>query len=151
MAKGEPRESVTALDWMTMRPPFTGWPVLAAAVSLAGCVRSSAPTDLGGGLTLSSSQGKPIRLSYAKDVQPVFATDCVSCHSAASAAGGYSVGDFASVMRDVRPGDASSPLVVQTQPLGHMFRYFSGDRLAKSSIVYLWIVEYDADDVAPAR
>ena len=102
-------------------------------------------------MTLSSNAGKPIRLSYAKDVQPLFASDCMSCHNAASAAAGYSVSDFASVMKDVRPGDAKSPLVVQTQPLGHMFQYFTGDRLAKSSIVYLWVVEYDADDVAPVR
>ena len=53
--------------------------------------------------------------------------------------------DYSSVMKDVRPGDPSSPLVVATQPLGHMFGYFSGDRLIKSSLVYMWVVEYDAD------
>lgn len=134
-----------------MGSSFRGWPVLLAVVSLAGCVGSTAPTDSGGGLTPSSSSGRPIRLSYVKDVQPVFATDCVSCHNAASAAGGYSVSDFTSVLKDVRAGDASSPLVVETQPLGHMFVYFSGDRLAKSSLVYLWVVEYDAANTSPDR
>jgi hypothetical protein len=134
-----------------MRPSFTPWPVLAATISLASCVGSTAPSDTGGGLTLSSSSGRPTRLTYANDVQPVFARDCVSCHNAAAAAGNYSVSDFASVMKAVRPGDASSPLVVATQPLGHMFVYFSGDRLAKSSLVYLWVVEYDAANIAPER
>lgn len=59
--------------------------------------------------------------------------------------------DYSSVMKDVRPGDAASPLVVETQPLGHMFQYFSGDKLTKSSLVYMWVVEYDAEDVTPER
>lgn len=90
-------------------------------------------------------------MNYAQDLQPVFASDCVRCHNASSAAGGYSMIDYSSVMKDVRPGDPSSPLVVATQPLGHMFGYFSGDQLMKSSLVYTWVVEFDADDVAPGR
>jgi hypothetical protein len=128
-----------------------GWLAMAVVLPFAACVQKTAPTDVGGGLTLSSSSGEPIRLSYAKDLQPVFAADCVRCHNAASAAGGYSMADYASVMKDVRPGDPASPLVVETQPLGHMFGYFSGDKLMKSSLVYMWVVEYEADDVAEGR
>jgi hypothetical protein len=114
----------------------------------AACVQTTAPTDTGGGITLSSSSGKPIRLSYVNDLQPVFASDCVRCHSGSSASAGYSMTDYASVMTAVRTGDASSPLIVETQPLGHMFTYFSGDALRKSSLVYLWIVEYDAENLS---
>jgi hypothetical protein len=131
--------------------PLARWLALAAVLPFAACVQTVAPTDMGGGLTLSSTSGKPIRLDYAKDLQPVFASDCVRCHNASSPAGGYSMTDYAAVMKDVRPGDSSSPLVVATQPPGHMFGYFSGDRLMKSSLVYMWVVEYDADEVAPAR
>jgi hypothetical protein len=121
------------------------------ALPLAACVQTTAPTDTGGGQTLSSSSGKPIRLTYVNDLQPVFAADCVRCHNAASMAGGYSMSDFASVLKEVRPGDASSPLVVDTQPPGHMFEFFSGDRLMKSSLVYMWVVEYDAEEANHAE
>jgi hypothetical protein len=121
--------------------------LLGAAVTSAACVSTKSPTDTGDGLTLSSSTGKPIRLTYVDDVAPVLASDCRRCHNASSPAGGYSVSDYAAVMRGVRPGDPSSPLVVATQPPGHMFEHFSGDRLVKSSLVYMWVVEYDAIEV----
>jgi hypothetical protein len=124
----------------------TRWLALVAVLPLGACVQATAPTDTGGGLTLSTGSGRPIPLSYTKDLQPVFAGDCVSCHSGPSPAGGYSMVDYMSVMRDVRPGDPSSPLVVETQPLGRMFQYFSGDRLMKSSMVYTWVVEFDANN-----
>ena len=117
---------------------------LALAFPAGACVEPNPPADTGGGLTLTTSSGRPVRLSYTRDVAPVFAADCVRCHNASSPAGGYSMVDYTSVMKDVRPGDPSSPLVVETQPLGHMFQYFSGDRLVKSSLVYTWIVQFDA-------
>ena len=119
---------------------------LAAPLLLAGCVSVVPPTDTGGGLTLSSPEGDPIQLTYEKDLQPVFASDCVSCHSGASPAAGYSMSDYASVVQRATPGDAKSPLVVATQPIGHMYGYFSGDRAAKSSLVYVWVVQYDAQE-----
>ena len=117
---------------------------LVLVLSAVACVQSNPPTDTGAGLTLTTSSGRPVRLSYTSDLAPVFAADCVRCHNASSPAGGYSMVDYTSVMKDVRPGDPSSPLVVETQPLGHMFQYFSGDRLVKSSLVYTWIVQFDA-------
>jgi hypothetical protein len=124
---------------------------LASALLLAGCVSVSPATDRGGGLILSSTEGEPIQLSYERDLRSVFAADCVRCHSAAIPSGGYSMGDYASVMQRVRPGDAKSPLVVETQPTGHMYGYFSGDRSAKASLVYVWVVEYDGQDSARDR
>jgi len=121
--------------------------LLGATVTSAACVPANPPTDTGGGLTLSSSTGQPIRLTYVNDVQPVLASDCLRCHNTSSPAGGYSVSDYAAVMRGVRPGDPASPLVVTTQPPGHMFEHFSGDRHMKSSLVYMWVVEYDAIEV----
>jgi hypothetical protein len=100
---------------------------------------------------LSSTDGEPIQISYERDLRAVFAADCVRCHSAAVRSGGYSMGDYASVMQRVSPGDAKSPLVVETQPTGHMYGYFSGDRSAKASLVYVWVVEYDGQDSARDR
>jgi hypothetical protein len=120
-----------------------------AALLLGACVQARSPTDTGDGLTLSSASGHPLRLTYATDLAPVFATDCLRCHSGSSAAAGYSMSDYASVMRAVRPGDPKSVLVVATQPLGHMFEYFTGDRLRKSSLVYTWVVEHEAIEVDP--
>ena len=122
------------------------WAALAVALSASACVQSNPPADTGGGLTLTTASGRPVRLSYTKDLAPVFAADCVRCHGATSPAGGYSMVDYASVMKDVRPGDPSSPLVVETQPLGHMFQYFSGDPIVKSSLVYTWVVQFDASN-----
>src|SRR6266540_2813020 len=127
----------------TGRIGLRGWLVL-SLLALGGCVTATEPTDMGGGLTLSDDSGRPIRLSYDKDLRPVFEADCVRCHGASSPAAGYAMTDYASVVQAVRPGDAASPLVVETQPLGHMFQYFSGDRLLKSSMVYTWVVEFDA-------
>ena len=125
---------------------------LLMAIPVAGaCVQTHAPTDTGDGLTLSSSRGKPIRITYTDDLRSVFATDCLRCHGASSPAGGYSVADYDSVMKAVRPGDPSSPLVVATQPRGSMFEHFSGDRLIKSSLVYTWVVEYDGINVDEDR
>lgn len=118
--------------------------LLLLVLSLGGCVNANAPTDMGGGLTLTDDNGRPQRLSYTKDLRPVFAEDCVRCHAAPAPAAGYAMEDYASVLKAVRPGDASSPLVVQTLPTGHMFTFFSGDRLLKASMVYTWVVEFDA-------
>lgn len=134
-------------------PAGARWPSLAMMVLLlpVGCVSVTPPTDTGGGLTLSSPEGEPIQLTYEKDLRPVFASDCVRCHGGALPAAGYSMADHASVLQRVSPGDARSPLVVETQPTGHMYRYFSGDASAKASLVYVWVVEYDAQDTARDR
>jgi hypothetical protein len=51
---------------------------------------------------------------------------------------------YAAVMRAVRAGSANSSLVVTTQTRGSMFRYFTGDRAAKSQLVRRWIVDNGA-------
>lgn len=124
---------------------------VATVFALAGCVSVTPPTDRGGGLTLSSPEGEPIQVTYQNDLRPVFAADCVRCHGGAQPAAGYSMTDYASVVRLVTPGDRHSPLVAATQPTGHMYPYFSGDRAAKSSLVYVWVVEYDGQETARDR
>jgi hypothetical protein len=89
-----------------------------------------------------TGSGTPV--AYVPDLQPVFASDCVRCHNNSSARAGYSMSSYQAVLRDVRAGDASSRLVTTTRPGGSMYRYFSGDRTAKSNLVYNWVVVYGA-------
>ena len=43
-----------------------------------------------------------------------------------------------------RPGDASSPVVVDCSPGGSMYRYFTGDAVTKATMVFRWMVVYNA-------
>jgi len=79
-------------------------------------------------------------IAYIPDMQPIFASDCLVCHSDKNAQGRYSMSSYASVMRAVTPGNASSTLVRVTQSNGSMYRYWSGDRQTKASRTRDWVV-----------
>jgi hypothetical protein len=129
---------------------------------LAACVQAVPAKDTGDALpltptspsvtpgpgTTSSPTPAPAALdqplSYDQDLKPIFASDCVLCHSTARPLGRYSMSTYRDVMTDVRPGSASSPLVTVTQSRGSMYRYFSGNRAAKSDLVRRWIVNWNA-------
>jgi hypothetical protein len=51
---------------------------------------------------------------------------------------------YAQVMRAVVAGNARSRLVVTTQSNGSMYRYLSGNRAAKSSLIRQWVVDNNA-------
>lgn len=71
------------------------------------------------------------------------------CHGGGRADGNYRMDTYAQVMAAVRPGSASSALVVTTQPSGRMYRYFSGStatRQAKAAEVLSWVVTYKAQE-----
>ena len=75
-------------------------------------------------------------------MQPLFQSDCVYCHSSRRADGNYAMDSYAAVMKDVRPGDASSTLVTTTQSRGSMYRYWSGsNRDQKAAMVLHWVVD----------
>jgi hypothetical protein len=74
------------------------------------------------------------------DLQAAFTNDCLSCHNQSHAAGNYSMGTYREVLKDVRPFDAASALVVDTQPGGSMYRYWTGDPQAKAALVFNWVV-----------
>jgi hypothetical protein len=87
-------------------------------------------------------------VAYSPDLQPIFNTDCTSCHSGSYAAGRYSVSSYSGVMAAVRAGSASSALVIVTRTNGSMYRFFSGDRAAKSAMINQWVV---TDGAAASR
>jgi hypothetical protein len=111
-----------------------------------GCVQTQPAVDtsnpgIPGGPTAPTSQA----VAYT-DLQPFFATDCFQCHGNGNTFGGYAMNTYPQVMRDVRPGDAASRLVVDTQPSGSMYRYFSGDRQQKADLIFNWVVVNNAQE-----
>lgn len=57
----------------------------------------------------------PVDPSYATDVQPMFSTNCITCHGSAGPSGGYSLsgragtlGDGSDTVPNVIPGSADS-------------------------------------------
>ena len=119
--------------------------LLAAAPYLSGCVQGQPATDTGDpGFPFGPSAIGVQTLAYMPDLKPILDSDCASCHSQARTAGNYSVATYANVMSGQRPGDASSSLVVDCSPGGSMYRYFSGDAVTKATMVFRWMVVYDA-------
>jgi hypothetical protein len=137
------------------RLSFPGAIAALLTIAAAGCVAVQPATDTGTGVgpsslsTASAGSGSTTTaatgpLAYVQDLKPVFDSDCTICHSSSFASGNYSMTTYASIMRDVTPGNANSRLVVWTQPNGTMYRYFTGNRQAKSDMVKQWVVTYAA-------
>jgi hypothetical protein len=109
------------------------------------CVKGQSATDTGDpGFPFGPSAVAVQPLAYVPDVKPILDRDCASCHSGRETRGNYSVATYAAVMDGQRPGDASSSLVVDCSPGGSMYRYFSGDATLKATVIFRWIVYYDA-------
>jgi hypothetical protein len=83
-------------------------------------------------------------LTYATDVQPILASDCVRCHGPSNHQADVDLSTYAAVRRILTPGDPSSLLIVATQPNGLMFNQFSGNRTAKATTIHDWIVSSGA-------
>lgn len=94
--------------------------------------------------TPSPSPSTTTALAYTPDMAPIFASDCLVCHSDRNALGRYSMSSYASVMRAVTAGSASSSLVRVTQSNGSMYRYWTGDRATKAAMTRDWVVTYKA-------
>lgn len=79
-------------------------------------------------------------VAYTQDLQPIFNSDCVPCHGARSPAARYSMTTYSGVMTAVKPRNASSALVIVTQPGGLMYSFLSGDRTAKATMIRTWVL-----------
>jgi hypothetical protein len=124
---------------------------LFVGVALGGCVATQPATDTSNPASPSSTSSTTTStttttgpLAYTPDMQPLFASDCVPCHSGSRPSGNYSMSTYANVMKDVTAGSASSRLVVWTQPNGSMYRYFSADRTGRADMVKRWVVDNKA-------
>jgi len=133
--------------------------ILALAACASNCVQQQAPVDTE--LSTLPTQPTPVgsasptptptpapptnvTIAYIPDLQPVFQTDCVRCHSGSRPDGNYSMQTYAQLMRAVSAGNARSRLVVTTQSNGSMYRYFSGNRGSKSDLLRRWVVDNGA-------
>jgi len=134
----------------TAAPTRRRWlplPVLCAAALAASCVQAQKAGDTGDpGFPFGPTAIGTQPLAYQQDVKPIFDRDCLSCHGARRAAGNYSVQTYAATIDGQRPGDASSSVVVDCSPGGSMYRYFSGDAVTEATMVFRWMVYYNAQE-----
>jgi hypothetical protein len=119
--------------------------VVSATCLVSACIQGQRASDAGDpGFPFGPSAIGTQTVAYVQDIKPIFDRDCLSCHSARRTAGNYSVSTYADVIAGQRPGDARSSLVVDCSPGGSMYRYFSGDAVTDATMVFRWIVYYDA-------
>lgn len=122
-----------------------GGVVLLTSLGISSCVKGQQATDLSDpGLPFGPTPIGTTPLAYVQDIKPIFDRDCASCHGARETAGNYSVSTYANVLAGQRPGDASSSVVVTCSPGGSMYRYFSGDAVTEATMVFRWMVYYNA-------
>jgi hypothetical protein len=121
--------------------------LICASFIVCSCVQAQPASDTGDpGFPFGpSSLGvQPQPLAYVQDIKPILDQDCVECHGGRRTDGGYRANTYAGTMSGQRPGDASSSLVVDAAPGGSMYQYWSGDRTAKATLVFRWMVTYHA-------
>ena len=137
------------LRWLLMGRLLRAWwawaLLLSTALCISACVQGQRATDTGDpGFPFGPSTIGVQTISYVQDIKPIFDRDCAECHGVRENAGNYSVRTYADVLAGQRPGDARSSLVVDCSPGGSMYRYFSGDAVTKATIVFRWMVYYNA-------
>jgi hypothetical protein len=112
---------------------------------VASCVAGKPAADTGDpGFPFGPTSVVAQPLGYNEDIQPIFASDCFSCHNSRDARGGYSVATYADAVAGQHPGNAKSSVVVDCAPGGSMYGYFSGNRVDRATKVFRWLVYYGA-------
>jgi hypothetical protein len=118
---------------------------LSATLCISGCVNGQRAADSGDpGFPFGPSAIGVQTIAYLQDIKPIFDRDCALCHGVRENAGNYSVRTYGDVMAGQRPGDARSSVVVDCAPGGSMYRYFSGDSVTEATMVFRWMVRYNA-------
>jgi hypothetical protein len=130
--------AVSCTNGVSLGPPSAA--DLAASPTAPSTVTTPTPTTP----TPPTTQ----KIAYAPDLQPIFNTDCTSCHGGNRPSGSYSMTTYSGVMKAVTVGSASSALVIVTRSSGSMYRFFSGDRTAKAAMVNQWVL---TDGAAASR
>jgi hypothetical protein len=77
-------------------------------------------------------------------VQPIFASDCVSCHGPSQKQAGVDLSSFSGVSKVLSAGNKQSTVVLVTQPGGLMYSMLSGNRDQKAGMIYDWVVNSGA-------
>jgi hypothetical protein len=119
-------------------PAAAGVLVLTMAWACGGSVTSPSSTAItikGSGVTT---------YTYTTNIQPILASDCVSCHGPSQQQDGFNFSSYAGVLRALTPGSEDSLIIHVTQPGGLMYGNLSGDRNGKAGTIYDWIVNSGA-------
>lgn len=123
---------------------WRAWTVALSVASAASCVQGQRASDTGDpGFPFGPSAVSTQTIAYVQDIKPILDRNCTQCHGGRESAGNYSTRTYADVMAGQRPGDASSSLVVDSSPGGSMYRYFSGDAVTDSTMIFRWMVYYN--------
>ena len=120
--------------------------VLLLGLAAFSCVQARPADDTGDpGFPFGPTSGLALGpLAYVQDIKPLLDQNCVECHGPGIGESGYRLHTYAEVMRNQTPGDARSPLVVNAVPGGEMHEYWTGDRITKATMVFRWMVYYNA-------
>jgi len=122
---------------------------LLMAIAGAACVKGQPAIDTGDpGFPFGPTSITVQPLAYIPDVKPILDRDCSECHGGDGRGdeeeGGYSVRTYTDVMAGQTPGDAKSSLVRTSSPGGSMYGYFTGDATTSATIIFRWMVYYNA-------
>jgi hypothetical protein len=118
--------------------------VVSLGFSVIACVQGRPASDVSDpGFPFGPTPLSVKPLAYVQDIKPIFDRDCLECHDRREARGNYSVSTYADTMRQQRPGDAKSSVVVDCAPGGSMYRYFRGDAATAATMVFRWMVVYN--------
>lgn len=119
---------------------------LLPAVVAAGCGGSSGMASPTGPSSVSATitDSGVSTYTYAADVRPILTADCVQCHGPSQRQAGVDLSSYAGVMQVSAAGNASSILILVTQPGGAMYGQLSGNRNAKAATIYDWVVNSKA-------
>ena len=119
--------------------------VLFSSIFVLACVQDQPASDTGDpGFPFGPTTIGVQTIAYVQDIKPIFDRDCASCHGGRDSAGGYSVRTYADTVAGQKPGDARSSVVVDCSPGGSMYRYFTGDAVTEATMVFRWMVVYNA-------
>jgi len=113
-------------------------------VAACGSSSPTSPSSTTGSSATGTTGTGVTTYTYATDIRPILTADCVRCHNASQHEAGYDFTTYAGVLRAVTPGDAQSILVRATSSRGVMYPELSGNRTAKSQVIYDWVVSSSA-------
>lgn len=120
--------------------------VLVSAVVVSGCGGSGGASSPTGPSNVSATiTGSGVSTyTYTTDVRPIINADCVQCHGPSQRQAGVDLSSYSGVMQVTAAGNASSILILVTQPGGAMYSQLSGNRNAKAGTIYDWVVNSKA-------
>ena len=128
--------------WVFRAPVLLGLGLLPVVVAACG---GSSPTSPSSTTATTGTVGTGVTTyTYTADVRSILTADCTRCHNASQHEAGYDFTSYAGVLRAVSPGNAQSILVRATSSRGIMYPELTGDRTAKSQVIYDWVVSSNA-------